>query len=177
MGGSTHLLQLYQGNQRREMCPPPSPTTGDHLEGQWHLKGSSPNPCNLNRVSALMIIFYAGSCSRWSGTGWWSGGWSVVTVCWGTDTVSLSCWSICPGRWPLEQGEYGVSSLIVPKVSSSRRTTQGCAIYTWSTLNAGQCLPYLLITIRVDMTIMVDCVDARENRPHGFLSSPWKKGP
>lgn len=32
--GSTHLLQLYQGNQRREMCPPPSPTTGDHLEGQ-----------------------------------------------------------------------------------------------------------------------------------------------
>lgn len=44
-------------------------------------------------------------------------------------------------------GEYGLTSLIVPKVSTSRRTTQGCTIYTWSTLNAGQCLPYLLITM------------------------------
>ena len=26
-------------------------------------------------------------------------------------------------------GEYGLTSLIVPKVSTSRRTTQGCAIY------------------------------------------------
>lgn len=44
-------------------------------------------------------------------------------------------------------GEYGLTSLIVPKVSTSRRTTQGCAIYIWSTLNVGLCLPYLLITM------------------------------
>ena len=44
-------------------------------------------------------------------------------------------------------GEYGLTSLIVPKVSTSRRTTQGCAIYIWSTLNVGLCLPYLLITV------------------------------
>lgn len=46
-----------------------------------------------------------------------------------------------------EAGEYGLTSLIVPKVSTSRRTTQGCTIYIWSTLNAGLCLPYLLITM------------------------------
>lgn len=44
-------------------------------------------------------------------------------------------------------GEYGLTSLIVLKVSTSRRTTQGCAIYIWSTLNVGLCLPYLLITV------------------------------
>jgi len=44
-------------------------------------------------------------------------------------------------------GEYGLTSLIVPKVSTSRRTTQGCAISIWSILNVGLCRPYLLITV------------------------------
>lgn len=35
-----------------------------------------------------------------------------------------------------ETGEYGLTSLIVPKVSTSRRTTQVCTIYLWSALNA-----------------------------------------
>ena len=46
-----------------------------------------------------------------------------------------------------ERGEYGLTSLIVPKVSTSRRTTQGCAIPIWSVVNVGLCLPYLLITV------------------------------
>lgn len=44
-------------------------------------------------------------------------------------------------------GEYGLASLIVPKVTSSRGTIQGCAIYIWSTISVGPFLPYLLITL------------------------------
>lgn len=61
----THLLQLRREARERRRLPQGS-ITGDHLEGQWYLKGSSYNPSNLKRILVLMIICDSGSCSRWS---------------------------------------------------------------------------------------------------------------
>lgn len=125
---------------------PQGSITGDHLEGQWHLKGSSCNPSNLNRVSVLMIIWYAGSRLSWSELAVYSGCWGWRQS--GEEQTQCPCRAVRFVRAGASgAGEYGLTSLIVPKVSTSRRTTQGCAISIWSVLNVGLCLPYLLITV------------------------------
>lgn len=62
--GSRHLLHLPMGRgPGGGICTVPQGSiTGDHLEGQWHLEGSSVDPHELSTVSVLMIVWYAGSC-------------------------------------------------------------------------------------------------------------------
>lgn len=55
-----------------------------------------------------------------------------------------------------EAREEGLTSLIVSKVSASRRTTQGCTIYTWSTSLLMRDDAYLVFNLeRVDLTVTV----------------------
>lgn len=130
------------------MHVPLGSTTGDRLEGQWHLKRSSFYSYNVNGVSVLMIVMRAHARDEVNWLVIWSGGWEVVTLSQGTDKLSSSCPGV-GGQW-----SRGVKIHFIYLVESVsfKENRPICNIYTQEN-TCSKCEAYLLLPINNNDTV------------------------